>query len=180
MTVLDAVLAYLEGRRVAAVVIGGVALAVHGIARATWDIDLLVVDRTVLEPRFWAAWSGPTPDVRRGDADDPLAGVIRFSGATEPIDVVVGRDPWQRDLLARAVPITVGGRRLPVVDAADLVLLKLHAGGPQDLLDIELLVTANVAIGREVDARLAALPKDLQALWRTVRSRIDSRGRPPQ
>lgn len=151
MTLLEELLEYLETHDVPAALIGGVALAVHGIARATWDIDVLVIDRAVLEDRFWAGWHGPTPDVRRGDLDDPLAGVIRLSGDAAPIDIVVGRYRWQRDLLARRVLVVVDGCRLPVVEAADLVILKLHAGGPQDLLDVELMVAANPALGAAVE-----------------------------
>ena len=171
MTLLDDVLAYLDARGVAAALIGGVALAVHGVARSTWDIDLLVVDGTVLDPGFWAAWTGPIPDIRRGDAEDPLAGVVRLAGTAEPIDVIVGRHRWQRNLFGRSVRVALGGRHLPVVDAADLILLKLDAAGPQDLLDIEILVTAQPALASEVEARLAGLPSDLRERWLIVRSR---------
>jgi hypothetical protein len=44
----------LEHHGVPFCVIGGVALAVHGHARYTADVDLLTMDRRVLDPAFWA------------------------------------------------------------------------------------------------------------------------------
>jgi hypothetical protein len=65
------------------------ALAVRGIARSTFDIDLLTTDRRVFEPERWAPLvrAGATVDIRHGDAEDPLAGVIRITSAgTRPVD----------------------------------------------------------------------------------------------
>ncbi len=85
------VVIYLESRGVPSALIGGVALGVYGIARATLDVDLLVADPAVLKPAFWAAGrSLGVPEVRSGDADDPLAGVVRFARSREPVDVLVG------------------------------------------------------------------------------------------
>ena len=40
-------------------------------------------------------------------------------------------------MLDRVVRVTLpGGRRVPVVAPADLIVLKLLAGGPQDLIDV--------------------------------------------
>ncbi len=119
MILLDGVAAHLVGRRIAHALIGAAALAVHGVSRSTFDHDLLVIDTCVLDAAFWLPL-GPdvTVDVRTGDATDPLAGVARLRLAPErDVDIIVGRHEWQREILARAMPI--GDRPLRVARAAE-------------------------------------------------------------
>jgi hypothetical protein len=70
--------ALLDRRGVPHAVIGAVALAVHGVPRATADVDVLVTDPRCLDATWWESFvaAGATVDVRRGDAEDPLAGVV--------------------------------------------------------------------------------------------------------
>ena len=143
MSLLDRVLSHLADKKVASALIGGLALAAHGISRATEDIDLLVLDREVLAEGFWDWEESAEVEIRRGDLDDPLAGVVRIWGSDEVVDLVVGREPWMKGVLKQRLEIQMGPRVLSVVPRADLVLLKLFAGGPQDLLDIELLLAAD-------------------------------------
>jgi len=74
MNLLAAVLDYLHAREIRAAAIGSVALAAHGIVRATLDADVLVTDPGVLRPEFWAGLSSARAEARSGDVDDPLAG----------------------------------------------------------------------------------------------------------
>lgn len=169
MTLAQRVVAYLDERQVASALIGGMALAVHGIARATYDTDLLLTDRRVLTPEFWQHWTGsPRPEIRTGDPDDPLAGVVSIRESGAAVDLVVGREPWMAGVLTRRSWVDAGEGALPVVDRADLIVLKLYAGGPQDLLDIQLLVAANPALKLHVDSRLAAVPAALRSVWKRV------------
>jgi hypothetical protein len=171
VTLLEHVSDVLGGHGVAHALIGATALAVHGVSRSTMDQDLLVVDGRVLDATFWAPLAdSASVDLRRGDADDPLAGVVRIQRTAErDVDVVVGRHAWQEPILQRA--ITIGGQALRVVDAADLVLLKLYAGGSQDRWDIEQLLAleAGAAIARTVDERVAALPLRSREIWASLR-----------
>ena len=171
MTLLARVVAFLEAHDIATALIGGFALAAHGIARATLDADLLVADRSVLDPSFWRGWSGSDQiDARRGDPEDPLAGVVRWTDVDDAVDIVVAKHRWQADLLQRREHVAIEGRQLPVVDRAGLILLKLYAGGPQDVLDVRLLLAANLAqLGDEVERRLADCSPSLCAAWRKLR-----------
>ena len=56
---------------------------------------------------------------------------------------------------------------MPVVEAADLVLLRLDAGGPQDHLDVQLLVRGpdGAALRVEVERRLVTSPAPLRRAW---------------
>ena len=167
MTSGPQITSYLEIRGVPCALIGGVALSAHGIARATLDTDVLVADSAVLDPTFWADFAGSqAPEIRRGDAGDPLLGAVRLTGTAEPVDVIVGRAPWTRQILDRRIRVVVSDHSLPVVDRADLVLLKLFAGGPQDLLDVRLLLAAGgPALEGEVEARLTQAPASVREVW---------------
>ena len=98
-----------------------------------------------------------------------MAGVVRIAAANEPtVDVIVGRFGWQREALVRARSNRVGGQGIPLVTAADLVLLKLYAGGPQDAWDIDQLLDAAPTVAAEVETRLAVLSVECTALWRRI------------
>lgn len=148
-------------------------MAVHGVSRSTRDLDLLVLAAASLDPDTWQPLrsAGITATIRRGDAADPLAGVIRLTaGDAHPIDVIAGRPAWQAEILARAQPGVIEGVEVPVASCPDLVLLKLYAGGPQDAWDIEqLLIGADrSAVVAGVEAGLPALPAASQALWQRI------------
>jgi hypothetical protein len=94
VTLLAQIAAYLRDRNVPCALIGGDALAVHGVPRATLDQDLLAVDARVLDGATWEGLAEPSleVDIRRGDADDPLRGVVRITSSRvgRPLDLVVG------------------------------------------------------------------------------------------
>jgi hypothetical protein len=52
---------------------------------------------------------------------------------------------------------------------ADVVLLKLYAGGPQDAWDIDQLLDVDPSLVAGVEARLAPLPADCAELWDRIR-----------
>ena len=153
--------------------IGASALAAHGVSRSTLDIDLLTTDPRALGDSLWRDLSGV--DIRRGDADDPLAGVVRIPAPAGFVDVVVGRSAWQTEIVERARPTSFEDVHIPVVDASGLILLKLFAGGPQDAWDIEQLFAAGdrEALRREVETRLDLLPRTARSLWTRVSGQED-------
>lgn len=171
MTLFDEVAAVLSEHGVAHAVIGAFALAAHGVSRSTADQDLLVIDRQVLEPHFWnAIASNVKIDARRGDSDDPLAGVVRLTRAGDrDVDVVVGRHQWEAEILTRAAALETTG--VPLAEPADLILMKLYAGGSQDRWDIEqlLAVKGDAATIAAVDDRIAVLPARSREMWLTLR-----------
>jgi hypothetical protein len=172
MTLLDRVLRLLDERRVPHAMIGAAALAARGIARSTYDIDLLTTDARVLDAALWAPLraEGISVDVRRGGPDDPLGGVIRLEAPEErPVDLVLGKLAWQTRAVERAERFPDGP---PVVATRDLILLKLYAGGAQDLWDVRALLQVPDAgpVIAEVDADLAEQPAAMQELWAKARA----------
>jgi hypothetical protein len=170
VTLLEQVAGFLISHDIPNALIGAAALAVHGVSRSTLDQDLLVVDRHVLDASFWTGFTGAELEVRRGDDADQLAGVVRIrAGDERDVDVVVGRSAWQEAVLGRATRIGAGP--LCVVEVADLILLKLYAGGSQDRWDIEQLLAldqgATAAV--TVEQRIAPLPERSRQMWIALR-----------
>lgn len=164
---------YLQSRHIAFALIGGFAVIARGRIRYTEDYDFLTTDRSVLERGFWGDLQGVL-DVRRGDLDDPLGGVVHIrlpNGAD--VDVVVGKHRWEEAIIARAELVDFGGVLVPVPLTDDLILLKLSAGGPVDQFDIHELLYAHpdrAEIVAQVDAHIGDLPHDAQQLWAKLRA----------
>ncbi len=160
----------LDRQGIAHALIGAVALAVYGVLRASDDVDVLTTDRRCLEDATWAGLAAEGVDVaiRRGDIEDPLAGVVRLSRTIPPIDVIVGRSPWQDAIIGRARPVPLMGSQIRVASPGDIALLKLYAGGPQDAWDIDQLLDAVPTIEPDVTRALPLLPKECAVLWRRI------------
>jgi hypothetical protein len=135
MTLTQAAVRLLRREKVPVALIGAAAMAVHGVSRATLDLDFLTTESRVLRHSFWTPLPpGAAVEVRPGDADDPLLGVVRLTSPGErDVDVIVGRHAWQAEIVARAALAEAAAGPMPVARAADIILLKLYAGGLRDL-----------------------------------------------
>jgi hypothetical protein len=169
LKLFESVCARLDGATAPYALIGAAAMGIHGVARSTLDLDILTVDRRVLASEFWGDLAGRA-DIRHGDAEDPLLGAVRFKSTdTYPVDVIVGRFAWQSKMLDRAERLPLGERHVPVAGAADLILLKLFAGGAQDRWDVEQLLAVRPEAAAEVATRLADLPPEVAGRWERLR-----------
>lgn len=167
MTLLAGVSRRLDASGVPHALIGAAALAARGVARSTYDIDILTTDVRVVASGFWELLraEGADVDIRRGDVDDPLGGVIRVtSPGQRPVDVVLGKTRWHARAVERADRTPDG---TAIVAVRDLVLLKLYAGGTQDLWDVRALLElpGRATLVAQVDEDLAGLPADMRARW---------------
>ena len=178
MSLLAEVVSVLREEGIDHALIGAGAMAVHGVSRATVDVDLLTVDTRALHVSLWADFDARDISVRilKGDSDDPLAGSVRLvAGRSDIVDVVVGRYKWQAEILASSPVLSVGEVEIPVVNPAGLVLLKLHAGGPKDAWDIASLAETHeqwAAIRGDVDRLVDRLSLDSQRLWERLRTEL--------
>lgn len=133
--------------------IGGLAVSTWGAVRATQDIDLLAdSDPSPLGDRQFRAGlqryleeKGCVAEWRVGDSDDPIPLLLHMK-LPRPArgmgsDILWAHKRWHREALARAVAVKVSGLELSVLHPEDLILMKLEAGGPQDLLDVETLLS---------------------------------------
>ncbi len=170
---LARVVAILSDENITFVVIGASAMAAHGVSRSTIDIDLMTLDSRALKTATWSGLisQGFNIDIRHGDAEDPLRGVVRFeSPGQRPVDLIVGHGGWQTLIIERPESASFEGLELPVVGKVDLILLKLYAGGPQDLWDIRQLLDSegSETLRLEVERALQEVPHSLQTTWTKV------------
>ncbi len=83
---------------------------------------------------------------RMGGHDDPIPLLLRidvtrsYTGLSA--DVLWAHKHWQRAALRRSIALNVMGRSINVLHPEDLILMKLDAAGPQDLLDVQALLAS--------------------------------------
>ncbi|TSC27664.1 nucleotidyltransferase family protein [Corallococcus sp. Z5C101001] len=156
LEVAEHVVGVLEQHGIHAAVIGAIALAVHYYPRQTEDFDLAININPF--PRFRQLdevlrQEGFETDLSYPDADDPLGGVLRVSGADfETIEIVNFQNPWpgakdntllaQEAIQSASLPLNAGSR-LRVVGLAHLIALKLFAGGWKSKADVMELLERN-------------------------------------
>ena len=138
------------------VVVGGVAVVLHGHARLTADLDLAVDLEPAAARRAMGALTDlglrPRAHVRPEDFADPDVrsswrreqGMLVFSmvDASDPlraVDVFVDEPIPFEDLYERAIGVDLGGITVRVASIQDLITLKRAAGRPQDDTDIAAL-----------------------------------------
>jgi hypothetical protein len=132
---------------------GGIALAVHGLPRATKDIDVLARREDVPRLKQAAASCGFTLEAlpmtfsSSGITIQRLTKVDAATGAALMLDVLFADEPLRAVWEGRTEVATDGGA-LWVVSREGLITLKLAAGRPQDLVDVQRLKE----VAREDDA----------------------------
>jgi hypothetical protein len=162
---LETIFAALERADVRYLVVGGVAVVLHGHPRFTADLDLvLALDATNVRAAI-AALSAlgyrPRAPVRAEDLADPNQradwihnkGMIVFSLAspdhpTTEVDLFVEEPFPFEDAYRRATWTDLGTTRVPVASLSDLIQMKRSAGRPRDLEDVRVLEE----IAREIES----------------------------
>lgn len=124
-------------------VCGGLSMAVHGFARATLDIDLLIQPDTLEEAFRIGAEHGY--DIHGLDISFKERAVeirrvskIDSNGEVLSLDLLLVT-PQVEDVWNTKETIDFLGRKLSVVSREGLIRMKTLAGRPQDLADIERL-----------------------------------------
>lgn len=123
---------------------GAVAMAVHGVGRSTFDIDILVVAPSVRLPEVFDL-------VRRhgfaGEDRELLASlrdryVAALGDGPIQVEILVPVLPYHRTLVDRAVVREVEGVAVPFVSLEDLIVLKMLWLRAKDIADIHGLIAA--------------------------------------
>ena len=121
--------------------IGGLALAPRGFPRGTKDVDFLIHENAIERVRAIMRARGAEPVQEDAEFSSYLDGGIRA-------DFQHARRPISQEMLARAEAVPFHGTPIPVVQAEDLIGLKVQASSSnprrlQDFIDIEKLLGAN-------------------------------------
>lgn len=150
--------------------IGGFAVAAWGVPRATQDIDFAVATgpkdpyalATFIEGQYTS-----------GGLDDPLRGVIRaavtVASGSIPLQLVFLPSAFTDAVFQRVELLPIMNRSVPVVKWDMLVMLKLYAGGPQDILDARQILRIRQPSMDELQA-VGNLARTLEILeeWTTL------------
>lgn len=125
-------------------VVGAYAMAVHGVPRATGDIDVWVDPDPANADRVWRAlleFGAPIEEM----------GVSRKDLETPDVVIQIGLPPRRIDVLTRISGVSfeeawanrsvysLNTLSIPVLGRADLVRNKRASGRPKDLADLDIL-----------------------------------------
>ena len=145
----------LEARGVEYAVVGGWALAFHGVVRATDDIDLLIVTESVDEARQVALELG---FIIQNPAVSMHGGRIQLQRVSRPepdwVDGLLVLDfllvtPDILDVWDGRERISTGFGEVSVVSLEGFVKLKQISGRAKDLADVEALLDVATGLKRE-------------------------------
>lgn len=141
---------WLQDKRIPGTIIGGVAASILGRPRFTRDIDAVVLLGEESWPEFLSSGSSFGFQPRRTDALEFARKTrvlwVRHEQSGIDVDVSFGSLPFEKELIARAVWMDVGGVRAPLPTVEDLIILKAVAHRSRDLVDIESLVEVNTRL----------------------------------
>jgi hypothetical protein len=156
VSLFDPILAALNDAGARYVVVGGVATVLHGFARLTADIDLVIDLDTAEALKALSALAGiglrPRAPVkmeafadesqRRSWIDDKGMRVFSLWDPATPmreVDLFVEHPIPFSELWARSEVVALGTTNARIASIADLIALKRLANRPSDLQDIEAL-----------------------------------------
>ena len=137
---LDRIGRILDANRINWATIGALAVAYHGVYRASLDADALIslkgapIDLEGLA--YLISTSGLSVETRMGEVGDPLGFVVRITdGDSNQVDLIGGIRRLDTGFFDRTIADEFDGLKLRVASPEDLIALKVFAGGPQDLID---------------------------------------------
>ncbi len=140
---LSQLISALNENKIEYAVCGGLALAIHGFARATLDIDILIQPESLEKAYKIAAENGF--DIRGLDISFKERAVeirrvskVDENGEVLSLDLLIVT-PQVQDVWETREKIDFLGSQLWVVSQTGLIKMKRLAGRPQDLADIERL-----------------------------------------
>jgi hypothetical protein len=151
-TILERVARALDEAAIPYMVIGGQAVLLYGEPRLTRSIDvtlgidldrlddlLIACDHAGLRPLVDAHTF--TPETRVLPCQDAESGVRA--------DLLLSFTPYERDAIARARSVVIGGTTVRFVTPEDLVVHKIVAGRPRDIEDVRHILLKNPDLDAE-------------------------------
>jgi hypothetical protein len=154
LTIAERTLAEVEVRHA---LIGGCARNLYAPPRGTRDVDLAVIADRIAYDRIAALLRGAgfvRVTVVTADPHGDVPDVALFSDDSGGrIDLLFAHTDFEQGAIERATPVRFESLAIvvPVVSLEDLIVYKLLAARPRDLVDVEEIVRAQSAVGRVVD-----------------------------
>jgi predicted nucleotidyltransferase len=150
LAALRDLISWFENADIRGAIIGGVAASLLGRPRVTRDVDALAV----LDEEQWEKFLGAGAKFgfvpRRQDAlafaQSTRVLLVRHDASGIDVDIVFAALPFEKDAVARAKSLSLGGLRIPLVTPEDLIIMKAVARRPRDIADIEALLETHPAL----------------------------------
>lgn len=126
--------------------IGGLSVSVWGLPRSTKDIDFLVslvsMDNLCIFSETLKR-KGLKPELHKGDYSDPVPYVIKSFYKGVPLDMLITTKKWEDEAVENTIMVDFERSKIPVIAPEYLIVMKLKAGGPRDILDAKELLEIN-------------------------------------
>lgn len=132
----------LNKEKVTYLIIGGLATGVIGEARLTQDIDVLITIAKHKIKSFLnrAKKDGFSYSLKAVDEDIKLRGVFKLRLGDFHIDFIIAGMPFEESAFSRRQKIHLYNREAYFPSPEDLILFKLIASRPKDILDIKAII----------------------------------------
>ncbi len=137
-----------------AVLIGGIAVSIVAKPRFTADIDMLLTNfdtnrlstliERVPEHGFEFRVENPLQFAQRY-----LVVLLQHRATRILVDISLGCTPFENEITSRATTISIGSLPLRVATPEDLVIMKLVAQRPIDLIDVQQILAVHPHLDKE-------------------------------
>ena len=141
--------------------IGALGAIAWGRPRATTDLDLVVVcdEQRFLTLRDALVGAGFEEGAGVGPADaaDRLPDIAVFWVGARPatrIDVFIAKLDFEREVVATAVRTLLFGAQVPIARPEAMLVYKLLASRPKDLIDVDAILEGRALAGQHIDWEL--------------------------
>ncbi len=169
----SALLATLSECGVDFVVVGALAVGVHGDVRGTGDVDVMVPindrdNKKALETALRKLDADRLPSTRGGveQGEDAEYPTLMFNTCFGKLDILYRPDgcaPYSK-IKQRSLPTSLGGQAVRVAGKDDMVSMKLAAGRPHDLQDVANMTAGEKGRPRQISLTMKLLP-DVDRAW---------------
>lgn len=140
----------LSGRDLLYMIIGGQAVLVYGEPRLTRDIDVTLDAGPDRLDDLMGAVIDLDLVVLPEDADSFVADTMVLPTLEEEsgirVDFIFSMTPYEKEAIARAKKIAIGGRQVSFASVEDLIIHKIFAGRPRDREDVRSVMVKNRSI----------------------------------
>lgn len=146
-------------------IIGGAAVVLRGYQRATIDIDAMVwnaddhleaILAAMQEEGFTFRCAEPTAFARK------FRMILASAPDSTEIDVSMGLLPFELETIERATfELVISNLSVPICTAEDLIIMKLIAGRPRDIEDVQRLAELHPDVDRSRIRKIVAEYGDL-------------------
>lgn len=142
--------------------IGALGAIAWGRPRATTDLDLVVLSDlerfNTLRAQLVAVGFEEGAGVGPAESSDPLPDIAVFWAGANPatrVDIFIAKLEFERDVVGTAQTARLFGEEVPLARPEAMLVYKLLASRPKDLIDVDAILEGRALAGVVIDWGLA-------------------------